>query len=120
MKAKLELTPEARAALLTALPSATWEYDEDTDEMEIRLPGVAGKTGYYALLGDDLYVRLDEVTGQPLGVMIPTYHYWLTVRLAEASGKRHAVPARRDPARWMAEQRNVVPDALARELSAAS
>jgi hypothetical protein len=116
--AKLELSAKSRAALLAALPKATWEFDQDADEMEIQLPGAAGKPGYYALLGNDLYLRVDAATGEPLGVMIPSYHYWLTVRLAEAAGTGRAVSAPRDPVRWMAEQQKTVPNALARELAA--
>ena len=119
----LPLSREAQAALLARLPEAEWEYDEDADEMEVRLPSAAGREGYYALLRDDLYVRLDAETGEPLGVMIPSYQLWLGRHIAmpAARGASPTVPAGAgDPVRWIAEQDQAAPQALARELAGAA
>jgi hypothetical protein len=114
------LSREAQAALSARLPDAQWEYDEDADEMEVRLAGTAHRDGYYALLHNDLYVRLDAETDEPLGIMIPAFQLWLGRHLtAQGRAEAGATPRAEtgNPARWIAEQAQAVPQALARELA---
>lgn len=116
------LSDDARAALLAEIPAAKWEYDEQADEMEVSLPGTAGGAGYYALVRDDLYVRLDAETGEPLGMMIPAYQLWLGRHIdspAPRDAKAIGAPGADGPARWIAEQARAAPEVLARELAGA-
>ncbi len=114
------LSNAAAAALLARLPAAEWDYDEEADEMEVRLPGTAGRQGYYALVRDDLYVRLDAETGEPLGMMIPSYQVWLGRHItspATHDPKAMAPSSAGDPAQWIAEPAQAAPEVLARQLA---
>ena len=66
--------------LLTGLQSAKAYYDAEADELDLLLPGSAGRGGAAVLIGD-YYVRVDVETGRPLSVIIYDPHAWLEQEL---------------------------------------
>ena len=66
--------------LLTGLQSAKAYYDAEADELDLLLPGSAGRGGSAVLIGD-YYVRIDVETGRPLSVIIYDPHAWLEQKL---------------------------------------
>ena len=66
--------------LLTGLQSAKAYYDAEADELDLLLPGSAGRGGSAVLIGD-YYVRVDVETGRPLSVIIYDPHAWLEQKL---------------------------------------
>ncbi len=66
--------------LLTGLKSAKAYYDAEADELDLLLPGSAGRGGAAVLIGD-YYVRVDVETGRPLSVIIYDPHAWLEQEL---------------------------------------
>ena len=56
--------------VIAALAAATWEHDPEIDEMEITLPGSAGREGLWHDVDDYTYLRVDVETGQPLSLTI--------------------------------------------------
>ncbi len=70
--------------LLTGLQSAKAYYDAEADELDLLLPGSAGRGGAAVLVGD-YYVRIDVATGRPLSVIIYDPHAWLEQELQRAN-----------------------------------
>jgi hypothetical protein len=70
---------DIRAGLAAALLRSDVEerYDEDIDELELVLPGSAGRGGRAVLVNGDVHVRLDVDTGAPLSVIIPGFSSWV-------------------------------------------
>ncbi len=68
--------------LLTGLQSAKAYYDAEADELDLLLPGSAGRGGS-AVLISDYYVRIDVETGRPLSVIIYDPHAWLEQKLQQ-------------------------------------
>ena len=66
--------------LLTGLQSAKAYYDVEADELDLLLPGSAGRGGSAVLIGD-YYVRVDVETDRPLSVTIYDPHAWLEQEL---------------------------------------
>jgi len=71
--------PELVEGLAVGLSAATWHYDTEIDEMELVLPGSAGRAAAvpWPLVGDDVHVRLDAETYAALSVIIPAWTWWL-------------------------------------------
>jgi hypothetical protein len=68
--------PDLRPRILRLLDEATWRYDEEIDELEIALPGTEGRAGL-AFPVEDLYVRVDPDSFEPLSIIVPGYTAWL-------------------------------------------
>ena len=68
--------------LLTGLQCAKAYYDAEADELDLLLPGSAGRGGSAVLIGD-YYVRVDVETGRPLSVIIYDPHAWLEQKLQQ-------------------------------------
>ena len=60
-----ELVHPFTGQLLTGLQSAKAYYDAEADELDLLLPGSAGRGGSAVLIGDH-YVRTHVETGRPL------------------------------------------------------
>jgi len=112
---------DPRERILALLAQAEWDYDDEIDEMEIAFPGCAGRAGIATLVGNELYVRVDPDTYDPLSIIIPGYSAWLA--------RQRRPPARRpttDPQHWLDIPRLTAQHALQRtirsstELSAAA
>ena len=88
--------------IAAALPEAEWRYDTDTGEMEIVLPGSAGRSGLWVDVADwDFYLRIDEETGAPLSLIVSPFDYWL----ADQAGK--ARPAADEPVDYAVARRHI-------------
>jgi hypothetical protein len=85
-----DIRVELAAALLRS--DVEGHYDEDIDELELVLPGSAGREGRAVLVNGELYVRLDVDTGAPLSVIIPGFSSWV-----ERQRARNAPGASADP-----------------------
>jgi hypothetical protein len=103
---------DTREQILRVLDDAEWHYDEEIDEMELVLPGAAGRPGPAILVGDDVYVRVDPDTSAPLSLIIPGYTAWLA-----AQPPVEAPPG--EPAAWMEIPRRTARQAI-REAVASS
>jgi hypothetical protein len=86
---------------LAALPHATWDYDQDADEMNVLLPSFEGREGRMVLIDDDFSVCFDAETAAPLSLMIPNYSSWLAQHL-DGSSVSAAAPA--TPPRTLLDQ----------------
>ena len=75
-----ELVYPFTGQLLTGLQSAKAYYDAEADELDLLLPGSAGRGGSAVLIGD-YYIRVDVETGRPLSVIIYDPHAWLEQEL---------------------------------------
>lgn len=78
----------AIALILDGLPAARWRYIPDGGWLEVFLPGSEGRGGIAEPIGDDLEIRFDVETGQPLSIIIPGYPGWL----AEQDGQPPPLP----------------------------
>ena len=88
--------------IAAALPAAEWRYDTDTGEMEVVLPGSAGRSGLWVDVADwDFYLRIDEETGVPLSLTISPFDYWL----ADQEGR--ARPAANEPIDYAVARRRI-------------
>ncbi len=88
--------------IAASLPAAEWRYDSDTGEMEVVLPGSAGRSGVWVDVADwDFYLRIDEETGVPLSLTISPFDYWL----ADQEGR--ARPAANEPIDYAKAQRHI-------------
>ncbi len=65
--------------LTAGLGEAAWHYDAEIDELELVLPGGAGRAAAvpWPSVGDDVHVRLDAETYAALSVIIPAWTWWL-------------------------------------------
>lgn len=68
--------PDLRPRILQLLDEATWHYDEESDELEIALPGGDDREGL-AFPVDDFYVRVDPDSFEPLSIIVPGYRAWV-------------------------------------------
>ena len=84
MSRKLTLQ-EVVDRLTVGLEAARWEYDAEADELEIVLPGGAGREGRAILLDSEVYLRLDADTNEPLTVIIPAVSVWLGQQVAQVA-----------------------------------
>ena len=87
--------------VIAGLAEATWDYLADIGWMEVILPGGSGRGGIAHLVGDDLYVRLDVESGDPLSVIIPAFDSWL----AEQEGR--ALPPPEAPIDYAAARKRL-------------
>ncbi len=88
--------------IVASLPAAEWRYDTDTGEMEVVLPGSAGRSGVWVDVADwDFYLRIDEETGVPLSLTISPFDYWL----ADQAGEER--PAADEPVDHALAQRRI-------------
>jgi hypothetical protein len=89
--------------IATSLPNASWQYDPDADDMEITLPGGADREGKGVLLKDDLLVRLDPDTNEPLTITVTAWTQYSNSRTAQEAARRVASQMgtnRIDPQHW--------------------
>ena len=89
-KLSLPLVDDALVERIIAiLPRAEWIYDDEIGEMEIVLPGGAGREAQWIDLDDywNLHLRLDPANGEPLSVVIYPFRSWL------AAQERQPLPA---------------------------
>ena len=89
-KLSLPLVDDALVERIIAiLPRAEWVYDDEIGEMEIVLPGGAGREAQWIDLDDywNLHLRLDPANGEPLSVVIYPFRSWL------AAQERQPLPA---------------------------
>ena len=67
--------------IIAQLPQATWDYNAEIGEMNVVLPGGAGREAQLPWLELDrywdIYLRLDAETGRPLSVVIAPFDVWL-------------------------------------------
>ena len=67
--------------IIAQLPQATWDYNAEIGEMNVVLPGGAGREAQLPWLELDrywdIYLRLDVETGMPLSVVIAPFDVWL-------------------------------------------
>jgi hypothetical protein len=112
--------PDPRQRIVELLDQAEWDYDEEIDEMELVFPGSAGREGIAMLASDELYVRVDADTYEPLRIIIPGYAAWLA--------KQPPIPTvgpAAEPRRWLDIPRQTAQHAIretvraSRELAAA-
>ena len=106
---------DPRQQVLAALDGAEWHYDDEIDEMEIVLPGGAGREGLAVLVADEFYVRVDPDTFEPLSLLIPAYTSWLA--------KQPAAPTARpstNPSQWINLSRQTARHAIRRTVRASS
>jgi hypothetical protein len=92
---------DIRGLIDAGLEGAEWHVDEDADELDVVLPGAAGREGRMFLIDEEpereLYVRIDVETGQPLGLLVPNWSRWQTGDRGGKNG-RGLVRARKLPA----------------------
>lgn len=100
---------DPRVRILATLGQAAWEYDAEIDEMEIILPGGAGREGLATLVADESYVRVDPDTFEPLSIIVPAYTSWLAQQPAQP-----ATQPTTDPRRWLAIPQQTAQDAIRR------
>ena len=74
----------AIARILEGLPAARWRYIPDGGWLEVFLPGSEGRGGVAEPIGDDLEIRFDVETDQPLSIIIPGYPGWLAEQDGQA------------------------------------
>ena len=67
--------------IIAQLPRATWDYNAQIGEMNVVLPGGAGREAQLPWLELDrywdIYLRLDAETGRPLSIVIAPFDVWL-------------------------------------------
>ena len=68
--------------IIALLPWAEWVYDDEIGEMEIVLPGCAGREAQWIDLDDywNLHLRLDPMSGEPLSIVIYPFRSWLAAQ----------------------------------------
>lgn len=79
MIAKIAETAVDIETILTMLPDATWYYHPSSGDMDIVFAGGEGREAEvpWILVGDDILVRLDAETGEPLSLVMPSFTVWL-------------------------------------------
>lgn len=89
MSAKLKAS-EVLSRIVAGLPGAGWIHDEDTDEMDIVLPGATGRAGFGALVKDEgVYVCLDPETFEPLSIVVQGWSIWAAKHPADPHADAH-------------------------------
>ena len=90
--------------IIAVLPRAEWVYDDEIGEMEIVLPGCAGREAQWVDLDDywNLHLRLDPTSGEPLSVVIYPFRSWL------AEQERQPLPSPDAPIDYAAARRHLV------------
>ena len=93
MIAKVTETAVDIETLLTMLPGATWHYHPPSGDMDIVFAGSEGREAQvpWILVGNDILVRLDAETREPLSLVMPTFTVWL------AHQERKPIPAPNAP-----------------------
>ena len=93
MIAKITAAAVDIETLLTMLPGATWHYHPPSGDMDIVFAGGEGREAQvpWILVGDDIIVRLDAETGEPLSLVMPSFTVWL------AHQERKPIPAPNAP-----------------------
>jgi hypothetical protein len=98
------------------LPAARWDVNEEADELEITLPGGAGREGRAVLINDEFYLRLDVDTNAPLSLIVPSISLWLGPRLAALGASVGApppvAPRGEAPLPWPADSQRAVAQTL--------
>lgn len=119
--------PEIVEHLAVGLAAAAWHYDAEIDELELVLPGGAGRAAGvpWPSVSGDVYVRLDAETDAALSVIIPAWTWWLGEQAlpAAASPAAAATPGAPDtalpaPERLDPHARRTALDGLVRHLRA--
>ena len=77
--------------IIAALPHADWQYDPESDDMDIILPNVVNRAADWLDIEDDFFVRIDLECKEPLSIVIIAFTVWL----AEKQGG--ALPSSRAP-----------------------
>ncbi len=68
--------------IIAVLPWAEWVHDDEIGEMEVVLPGGAGREAQWIDLDDywNLHLRLDPVSGEPISIVIYPFRSWLAAQ----------------------------------------